>query len=109
MSSVSEFEINLKLLNEVIVKIKSDYNNQTKKFLMNKTIFDIMIELQALAIYVEKSSTNQPSKDDDFDVQVWNILKKIENEGTATDIAQSQFNKLFTEHEEDILTIAKNV
>jgi hypothetical protein len=102
MSSASEFDVNLKLLNEILVQFKPNYNN-----LINKEIRDTMVELQALAIYIEKGSGNIPPKDDDdFDNQVWKVLQEIENEGTATDIAQSQFNKLFTKHQTNLLKLA---
>jgi hypothetical protein len=108
MSSTSEFEINLQLLNEALVKLKSYYNNHTKKSSLNKATLTAAVELQALAIYVEKGSANQPAKDDEFGVQVWKALKKIENKATATDLAQNQFNKLFKQHQNEILTLARN-
>ncbi|CAF3629732.1 unnamed protein product [Adineta steineri] len=109
MSSASEFDTNIKLLNEAIMKLKPSYNNHIEKSSMNKTIFVVIIELQALGIYVEKGSINQsntPPTDNNFDKEVWKALKIIENDATATDIAQSRFNKLFQEYQNEILTFA---
>ncbi|CAF3681713.1 unnamed protein product [Adineta steineri] len=109
MSSASEFDTNIKLLNEAIMKLKPYYNNHIEKSSMNKTIFVVIIELQALGIYVEKGSINQSNTsptDNNFDKEVWKALKIIENDATATDIAQSQFNKLFQEYQNEILTFA---
>ena len=109
MSSTSEFEINLKLLNEALIKLKPYYNNLTKKSSLHKTTLDAVVQLQALAIYVEKGLANQsnaPPIDNYFDTQVWQVLKEIEHKATATDLAQSQFNELFKTHQNDILTFA---
>lgn len=109
MSSASEFDINVKLLNEALVKLKSYYHNPIKQSLSNKRTLDAIVELHALAIYVDKGSTNQPDippKENEFDLQVWKALKVIEKEAIATDIAQNQFNKLFQIHQQDILTLA---
>ncbi|CAF3507765.1 unnamed protein product [Adineta steineri] len=109
MSSASEFDTNIKLLNEAIMKLKPYYNNHIEKSSMNKTIFVVIIELQALGIYVEKGSINQSNTsptDNNFDKEVWKALKIIENDATATDIAQNRFNKLFQEYQNEILTFA---
>ena len=69
MSSISEFGINLTLLNEALIRLKPYYNNNhVNKSSLNKTTLDAIVELQALAIYVEKRSANQsniPPKDNE--------------------------------------------
>lgn len=49
---------------------------------------------------------NIPPKDNEYNIQVWKVLKEIENESIVIDIAQGQFNKLFKIHQKDILTLA---
>jgi hypothetical protein len=109
MSAVSEFEINVKLLNEALVRLKPYYNRSRKDLSTDETILATIVELQALAIYVQKGSDSQsdvPPKDNQFDFQVWKRLKAIEDEATATDLAQNRFNKLFRMHQAGILKLA---